>query len=202
MQKNLPCALCGALMWRGKTSLPEGLATCQPCRREKPGGAKGCKRYECADCGIRVECRSQRCRPCQAKAQRVRPDEDHRVKRRHREQSAPGLTRYQREQLLARWKKQGRTCTYCASLVETIDHVLPLVRGGTNYEGNLTPCCRSCNGSKGGLMVAEWRTGRRCGPAPGVGWEIQVAATQAEAAQAIKANEHQRMSMLLDGICR
>lgn len=48
---------------------------------------------------------------------------------------------------------------YCGSAVETIDHVIPLVRGGTNYEGNLAPCCRVCNSSKGGLLVSEWKTG-------------------------------------------
>lgn len=30
---DLPCADCGKLMWRGTTSLPEGQARCQPCRR-------------------------------------------------------------------------------------------------------------------------------------------------------------------------
>lgn len=31
--RTLPCAGCGVLLWRGRTSLPEGEATCQPCRR-------------------------------------------------------------------------------------------------------------------------------------------------------------------------
>lgn len=29
---DMPCSLCGTLMWRGKGSLPEGEATCRPCR--------------------------------------------------------------------------------------------------------------------------------------------------------------------------
>lgn len=31
---DLPCADCGKLMWRSMTSLPEGRARCQPCRRK------------------------------------------------------------------------------------------------------------------------------------------------------------------------
>lgn len=30
---DLPCAVCGKIMWRGTTSLPEGQAKCLPCRR-------------------------------------------------------------------------------------------------------------------------------------------------------------------------
>lgn len=29
---DMPCALCGAMMWRGRTSLPAGEALCRPCR--------------------------------------------------------------------------------------------------------------------------------------------------------------------------
>ena len=32
---DLPCAHCGRLMWRGRGTLPEGQATCQPCRAER-----------------------------------------------------------------------------------------------------------------------------------------------------------------------
>lgn len=31
-QKDVPCRLCGGLMWRGSGSLPPGQATCKPCR--------------------------------------------------------------------------------------------------------------------------------------------------------------------------
>lgn len=47
-------------------------------------------------------------------------------------------------------------------MATSVDHVLPLIRGGSNFEGNLVPCCRSCNGSKAGLFVSEWRHGLRC----------------------------------------
>lgn len=32
----------------------------------------------------------------------------------------------------------------------TLDHIIPLVAGGTNADDNLRVLCRSCNSSKGG----------------------------------------------------
>ena len=47
---DLPCAQCGRLLWRGSTSLPEGQATCRPCRASRP---KAPRRYhgECSTDG-------------------------------------------------------------------------------------------------------------------------------------------------------
>jgi len=81
---------------------------------------------------------------------------------RARASAAPGLIGAQRTKLRAKWVRQSRQCAYCPSRADTIDHVLPLVRGGTNWEGNLVPCCRSCNSSKAGKTVIEWR--HRPGP--------------------------------------
>ena len=33
--RDLPCAVCGKLMWTGTASLPAGLATCNPCRAKR-----------------------------------------------------------------------------------------------------------------------------------------------------------------------
>lgn len=78
-------------------------------------------------------------------------------------EAVDGLTATQRKKLLHQWKKQGRTCTWCNRLADTVDHVLPLARGGTNWEGNLTPACRSCNSSRSDRTVTEWRLGKRAG---------------------------------------
>lgn len=51
-------------------------------------------------------------------------------------------------------------CSYCGATERIeIDHVIPLSRGGTHAEENLTSACRSCNASKGNRLLAEWREG-------------------------------------------
>lgn len=165
----LTCADCGNPMWRGRTSLPQGEARCLPCRRARPVVKRTYKPgTPCVDCGTPSS--GQRCRPCAKKAKAysrplIRSLDDHRVERRLREQSAPGLGPYQRTKLLHRWLRERRSCAYCHERpATTVDHVVPLVRGGTNHEGNLAPACRPCNGSKGGLTLVEWRTGKRLPP--------------------------------------
>jgi hypothetical protein len=34
-RRDIPCSVCGNLMWQSRTSLPPGQATCQPCRRKR-----------------------------------------------------------------------------------------------------------------------------------------------------------------------
>lgn len=48
-------------------------------------------------------------------------------------------------------------CFYCEKPSETMEHVIPLSRGGSHGIGNLVPCCGSCNYSKAGRTVMEWR---------------------------------------------
>ena len=53
-------------------------------------------------------------------------------------------------------KKVG-SCSYCGVVMETInltiDHVIPLSRGGKHSPDNLAFACRSCNSSKGAKML-------------------------------------------------
>lgn len=49
----------------------------------------------------------------------------------------------------------------CSMRERTIDHVLPLVRGGTNATENLLAACRRCNSQKNRKTLEEWvATGR------------------------------------------
>ena len=55
--------------------------------------------------------------------------------------------------MAARMKAEQPWCTYCGSPATrgndlTIDHVVPLSRGGTNRRDNLTVACRRCNSRK------------------------------------------------------
>jgi len=52
-------------------------------------------------------------------------------------------------------------CFYCEAPYTdrrrpTVDHIVPLSRGGTNTCNNLVSCCRSCNSSKKNRTVSEW----------------------------------------------
>jgi HNH endonuclease len=54
-------------------------------------------------------------------------------------------------------ERDGNSCTYCGTNEGlTADHVVPLTRGGTNDESNLTACCISCNTKKSNKLVSEW----------------------------------------------
>lgn len=49
-------------------------------------------------------------------------------------------------------------CWYCGcSDVETLDHVLPVSRGGGDDKENLVPVCNLCNSSKGRKTLEEYR---------------------------------------------
>lgn len=50
------------------------------------------------------------------------------------------------------WKRDYNICKYCKKFCEedkTIDHIIPVSKGGTNYDSNLVTCCQKCNTKKG-----------------------------------------------------
>ena len=66
-----------------------------------------------------------------------------------------------REKLKARelrktqwWKNKVNKgiCHYCQNKFSpeqlTMDHIVPLSRGGKSTKGNIVPCCKSCNNEK------------------------------------------------------
>ena len=61
------------------------------------------------------------------------------------------------------WKNrlgQG-ICHYCRGRFHpkelTMDHIVPLVRGGKSARSNVVPCCRECNTAKASFVPSEWR---------------------------------------------
>ena len=55
---------------------------------------------------------------------------------------------------LAVFKKHGKVCLACGSKNEiSLDHVVPVCRGGWNSVNNLQPLCRSCNSKKGKKII-------------------------------------------------
>lgn len=59
---GLNCADCGKAMWNSRTSLPQGLARCLPCRREAPTRIK--RRGNCHRCGVPVPAGTRRWKYC------------------------------------------------------------------------------------------------------------------------------------------
>jgi len=51
-------------------------------------------------------------------------------------------------------------CYYCGKKVGaenlTMDHVVPLVRGGKSVKNNLVPACKKCNQEKKYFLTMEW----------------------------------------------
>ena len=60
------------------------------------------------------------------------------------------------------WKRRIATgrCHYCDSQVGfrglTMDHIVPLIRGGRSSRGNVVPACKDCNNKKKSLLPVEW----------------------------------------------
>jgi 5-methylcytosine-specific restriction protein A len=66
-------------------------------------------------------------------------------------------------------------CHYCGNPTPpaelTMDHVVPLIRGGRSTRGNIVAACKSCNSRKKYMLPIEWegylRTLSTHGPAEG-----------------------------------
>ena len=60
------------------------------------------------------------------------------------------------------WKRRigPGVCHYCGRQVGaralTMDHVVPLIRGGRSVRANLVPACKDCNSTKQSLLAWEW----------------------------------------------
>ena len=68
-----------------------------------------------------------------------------------------------RELRKTRWWQQktaSGTCYYCGAKVAhrqlTMDHLVPLSRGGRSTKDNLVPSCKDCNNKKKTMLPVEW----------------------------------------------
>jgi 5-methylcytosine-specific restriction endonuclease McrA len=57
------------------------------------------------------------------------------------------------------------SCFYCGQQFPpshlSMDHVVPLIRGGKTTKGNVVPVCKACNYRKKYLLPMEWEEYRR-----------------------------------------
>jgi 5-methylcytosine-specific restriction protein A len=63
----------------------------------------------------------------------------------------------------SQWWKRRRSegvCFYCRRKFPpgelTMDHLVPLIRGGKSSKGNIVPACKECNNKKKYLLPLEW----------------------------------------------
>lgn len=62
----------------------------------------------------------------------------------------PRLSRKYREQRLKVLARDQRTCHYCQGEANTVDHIVPIKKGGDPVDMlNMVACCQSCNSRKG-----------------------------------------------------
>jgi len=60
------------------------------------------------------------------------------------------------------WKRRlaKGTCHYCSRPAPpkdlTMDHIVPIARGGKSTKGNVVPACKECNNTKKQLLPMEW----------------------------------------------
>lgn len=61
------------------------------------------------------------------------------------------------------WKRKCAEgiCYFCKRKIPpkelTLDHVVPLVRGGKSTKGNVVPACKECNNKKKYLLPVDWQ---------------------------------------------
>lgn len=59
-----------------------------------------------------------------------------------------------------RRKSSGGTCHFCRKKFPrgeiTMDHIVPLIRGGKSVKGNIVPACKECNSRKKHMLPIEW----------------------------------------------
>ena len=62
------------------------------------------------------------------------------------------------------WKRRlaKGVCHYCGCSTPpgelTMDHIVPIARGGRSTKGNLVPACKQCNNMKKQLLPMEWES--------------------------------------------
>lgn len=119
-----------------------------------------------------IEEERARSREIMRRVRKDNPEGERAKKRRYREKNRESVAAREREKTYARRAKQRCSpelaklmaelvmlpCVYCGATGRTtIDHIVPLSRGGKHEASNLAPACLPCNASKGSKLTSEWR---------------------------------------------
>jgi|LGVF01.1.fsa_nt_gb 5-methylcytosine-specific restriction endonuclease McrA len=63
---------------------------------------------------------------------------------------------YITDEIKNRFNCFGNRCAYCGGEYQSIDHVVPLSKGGHDAIYNLVPACNHCNFSKNNSVLRDW----------------------------------------------
>jgi len=170
-----PCAGCAKPISIGRTSLPAGEATCQPCRRERPRPRMP-RRHRCAWCATKMfkhSPKTEHCSPICAQQRRVDLDGasvvgDYKTRkltqcRRRRLRHALTWDGITDQQILDRdgWrchicrKKINPRWTYPDKRSKSVDHVVPISQGGDDTAANKRAAHLGCNMARGVMGGGE-----------------------------------------------
>ena len=173
---DMPCAGCGKLMWRSRTSRPQGAARCRACQRaESDHGSTAL---------YKRGCRCPECRAAQSEANR-------RNRERFKEKYGFSPSRLRKDGWKGGWiaetvrqavyERDGFVCQLCGDPTNpdghyndndypSLDHIVPLSLGGAKRDpDNLRTAHRACNSARGNRVEGElWTTcDEPLTPAPG-----------------------------------
>ena len=142
---------------------------CNTCKRDKPLSEFGKDsykpsglHYQCGDCERRSK-REYYARNREWMLAKNRVNQrKYRVQRNERERLRKINLRATPELIRAQWerikRKHKQRCYYCGIKHDklTIDHVIPISKGGDNSLYNIVPACQVCNSKKGDRSLVEW----------------------------------------------
>lgn len=159
---RLTCADCAKPMFRGKAVLPQGQATCQPCRklrtkklRTKP--QRVTRIWNCDGCNTPTSGgngNSRLCPDC-----KTRKRDAHNSTRGHRRRARLYGVHYEYVSPHTIYERDGWCCGICRKKVDraleyphpksaSLDHVLPISLGGDHVPANLQCTHLDCNVAK------------------------------------------------------
>lgn len=145
---------------------------CALCARNRSRG-RYCHKYAdlCRLCFLSqqpqtINCRRLRMLSAEERAQYTRGQTQARKHRRRESlyrSCSSGVTPADWRAICAVFVRDGVVwCAYCAeSEARTVEHVVPLCRGGRHDVDNVLPVCSWCNTSKGAKLLTAWRGAQR-----------------------------------------
>lgn len=82
--------------------------------------------------------------------------------RRYRARKKGAMGKHTAAEVKALVAEHDNKCGYgCGRIVDCLDHIIPLSKGGEDSVDNLLPACAPCNLSKGAKSVYEWLRTRK-----------------------------------------